>query len=394
MKKNVMMGAVLGAMVVAAGVAKADDSAELKALKQQLQLQKQELADLLAKMEQIETSQQSTSAVTEATDWASRIRLNGDFRYRYELREDEDGLSKARERIRARLGLSAQVNDEVKFGMRLATGGGSTSTNETLDDNFAGKDFYLDRAYVTYSPKEVAGLDITLGRMPKPWFEASDLVFDGDLNPDGIAAQYAMGPVGLVAGTFVAEEHLNQDVRLNVLQVSGDLEPSDNVKLTLGASYFGLTNDEQSDYTELEYDSDTGTWSEETDYVFEQGYDIVEGFAVAKVKAKLPVTATAHYAVNCAADEDENAFLIGFGTQTGKWKFGYNYRRVELNSVMDALNDGDFGQGKPGWEGSKLTAGYSISKNFSAGASWFLANKEIDGDEEMDMVQLDLKAKF
>lgn len=377
MKKNVMMSAVLGAMVVAAGAAKADDAADLAKLQEQVKLQKQELVDLLAKMEQIEKGQKAAKADLKKSDWASKMKINGDFRYRQEWRDDETGLGKSRQRIRARVGLKAKVNDEVKFGMRLATGGKEpTSTNQDLGNTFIDKGFFLDRAYITYSPKAIEGLDITLGKMAKPWYEASDLVFDGDVNPEGIAAQYTCGPVTLAAGNFIVQEEVTDDIRLMMLQAVGKMAPSDDVKVTLGTTYFGVANDQ----------NDTAA--------FQDGFDIVDGFAVADVKAALPLKVTAHVANNFAADSDSSAFLVGLGTKTGKWKFAYNYRRLEANSVIDGLNDSDFGRGETGWEGSKLTAGYSISKNFSAGAAWFFANKEIDGDGEMDMLQLDLKAKF
>lgn len=382
MKKKGMKSAVLGAMVAAASVATADESTELNTLKQQVQIQKQELAALMEKMELIEKNQTATTAQVDSMGWASNIILKGDFRYRYESREDDDGLAKSRQRLRARIGMDAKVNDEVKFGLRLATGGNATSTNQDVDGNFDGKGFYLDRAYVTYSPQAVDGLDVTLGKMAKPWFEASDLVFDGDLNPEGIAATYKIGPLIFAAGNFVAEEELSDDVRLRVAQIAADLSPSEEVKATVGLSYFGITNDENGDQDSKGND------------LYQNGFDIVEAFAVADVNAGMPLSLTGHYVMNGAADENESAYLVGFGTKAGKWKFAYNYRHVEANSVVEGLNDGDFGQGKAGWKGSKLSAGYSLSKNFSAGASYFLANEEINGDGEMDMLQLDLKAKF
>lgn len=385
MKKNVMMSAFLGAVVVATGVAQADDATELQALKRQVEMQKQEMIDLLAKMEQIEKSQQNTKTQMADMSWASNVKLKGDFRYRYEMREEDTAGDddKNRERIRARIGLEAQVNDEVKFGARLATGNSSsaTSTNQTIGDKeetFSKKNVWIDLAYVTYSPEAVAGLDVTLGKMKKPWAEVSDLVFDGDVNPDGIAVNYDAGVAQFTAATLVVDDEYTEDVRLNVLQVAGDLEPSEEVSMTLGATYFGVTNDEGSGDVD-------------------QGFDIGEMFAVADLEAGLPLSLTGHYANNFAADSDGAAFLVGLSTKAGDWKFGYDYRRVEQNANIESLNDGDFGNGDGtgcGWTGHKLKAGYSISKNFSAGASYFFAMEEIDGDEEGQLLQLDLKAKF
>ena len=55
------------------------------------------------------------------------------------------------------------MNETVKFGVRLATGGDNPiSTNQTLDGFASTKDFGVDRAYVAWTP--VKGSTITAGR--------------------------------------------------------------------------------------------------------------------------------------------------------------------------------------------------------------------------------------
>ena len=57
------------------------------------------------------------------TDWYDNIRLDGDFRYRYETIDVEDSPLRRRNRIRARANIRTDVSDDIKVGFGLATGG-------------------------------------------------------------------------------------------------------------------------------------------------------------------------------------------------------------------------------------------------------------------------------
>jgi hypothetical protein len=92
-------------------------------------------------------------------------------------------------RIRARLGLEADVDPRLTAYFRVATGDqpNPDSTTKTLGGYFTNKDIWLDRAYVDYRPFD--GAHLWLGRMANP-FHLAELVWDDDVNPDGIAASY------------------------------------------------------------------------------------------------------------------------------------------------------------------------------------------------------------
>src|SRR5262249_48681260 len=88
--------------------------------------------------------------------------------------------------LRARLGIDAQVVDGVDVGFRLASGGdnGPVSTTQLLGGGFGKKDIWLDQAFISLHPNQYLGLPA--GRMANPFFH-TDLVWDPDLNFDGIA---------------------------------------------------------------------------------------------------------------------------------------------------------------------------------------------------------------
>lgn len=92
-------------------------------------------------------------------------------------------------RIRARLGIDANIDPALTLGFRLATGdqNAPVSTNVNLGGYFNNKDIWLDRAYVDYHP--IDGAHLVAGRIANP-FRLNELAWDEDVNLDGIAASY------------------------------------------------------------------------------------------------------------------------------------------------------------------------------------------------------------
>jgi hypothetical protein len=96
-----------------------------------------------------------------------------------------------RMRLRARLGVKADIADWIQADIRLATGSDRSpvTTNQTLGGagNLSKYGIWLDRASLQLTP--IKGLAIDAGRFANP-FWTSDLQFDDDLNFDGVAASY------------------------------------------------------------------------------------------------------------------------------------------------------------------------------------------------------------
>lgn len=166
-----------------------------------------------------------------AASWTDRIKIDGDFRVRYQRdnfggrntsaqtylnaeSNNENGLSRApdfasfltradgtdiptssttedrgRERIRMRLGLTAKVTDEVGFGLRLATGNATdrVSTNQTLGQNFNKYDLFIDRAFVRLDPAD--WVTVQAGRIANPWF-STEMTWSENLSFEGVATTF------------------------------------------------------------------------------------------------------------------------------------------------------------------------------------------------------------
>jgi hypothetical protein len=96
----------------------------------------------------------------------------------------------------ARLGMTANVSDNVQVGFQLASGGdnGPVSTTQIFGSGFEKEPVYIDLAYVALVP--TPGLSVTLGRMADPFYR-TDLVFDDTLNMDGVEVSGLTKPLGV-----------------------------------------------------------------------------------------------------------------------------------------------------------------------------------------------------
>lgn len=156
-----------------------------------------------------------------APDWTRRITLSGDIRVRSQSElqsslNDTDRFDIARLgassspinvtdinnipyldttqdrinrlRLRARIGLTADITPAVKVGFQIATGDDNSpiSTNTRLAGGFAKRDLWLDKAYLELKPTD--WVKASLGRFDNP-FRSTEILFDDDLRFDGIAAE-------------------------------------------------------------------------------------------------------------------------------------------------------------------------------------------------------------
>ena len=343
----------------------------------------------------------------DITDWLS---AKGDLRTRFEYIDQDDKDSRERFRIRARLALKATVNEDIDMHVRLATGvDDPVSGNQTMGDGFSTKDFGLDRAYIDFHPVSIEGLNIYAGKMAKPWIVVKDLVWDGDLNPEGVAINYAAGnetvALDLHGGAFFADERkTDDDTYLFTAQVAATIEPADDLSIQGGASLFTYLNME--DYATL-YDSED-SFGNDSRAVMEDGeetgellYDLdfteVEFFVIAKLDLGLPVKLYSDYVLNTEADSDDTGYMagvtLGKAKDPGSWQFDYNYRDLEANAVVGVFTDSDSGGGGTDVTGHRVQGKYQIAKNLQGAVTWFM-NEIGDDDTDYNRLQVDLIAKF
>ena len=149
------------------------------------------------------------AAATSAGKWKlsapiNEVELYGDMRVRYEGRQGTTGdfvagspgpndtQKRSRERYRFRLGLRGTLADDFFFGFRIETSTNPRSTNVTFGDDAGpfGKvsdAIGIGQAYLGYSG--FRDVRLTVGKMPNP-LVTTLMVWDGDINPEGMAEQW------------------------------------------------------------------------------------------------------------------------------------------------------------------------------------------------------------
>ena len=210
MKKLTLAAAAL-CVALGGTVARAQDAGALL----DLLVKKKLITDQEA--EEVRSELVKESASTAAGKWKlsapiTELELYGDTRLRYEYRGGrtapnqpvappapgvagrDDWLERDRLRYRLRVGLRGTLADDWFFGLRLETSTSNRSTNVTFgaDSNngpFSKNDdgIFVGQAYFGYTG--FPDFKLTGGRMPQPLI-TTPLVWDDDINPEGLAEQW------------------------------------------------------------------------------------------------------------------------------------------------------------------------------------------------------------
>ncbi len=416
------------------GTARADEISELRKEQEKLYNQLVEMNNRLLKMEAAQKEQgQKLSKmqesggfeIPETLSWLEKIKLYGDFRYRYECR-DRDWKTDPkddRHRIRARVGVQFQINEEYLFDFRVATaeflkneddaiipGSGANSTNQTLGDYWSGKNLWVDRAYVSYTPKAVEGLTIAAGKIYNPFYVGkSDLIWDGDVNPEGFALQYTKPWtekdelfLNAFAG-YVEENGSSADKRMFGGQVGLIHTFEDKSKATFGVAYYDYSNVKGQALPAINDQvidgGAAGNSNDGTNYLYD--YNLMEAFGQYAFKlGTYPLAVFGDYVVNTASGvKEDTGWLAGLtfnrAKDPGTWDITYSYRDLEADAALGAFADSDFADGGTNARGHKINWTYILAKNASFGISYYLADKlEEKPNEDYKRIQLDFIVKF
>ncbi len=373
-------------------------------------------------------------------DWVKNLKFKGDFRFRYQYQNFEDAvkddtLERNRLRYRARLGLEAKVNDWAKVNFGLASGSYESkitadqlasgkdikaslgqdlrSTNQTFDDFFSHKPVWIDYAYAEFTPW--SWLTLSGGKMKNPFHTASELIWDGDITPEGAAVQFkypVIDELSLLAnaGIFVLDEvKALDDPMMAVVQAGAALKVG-GFDATATLSYYDPMN-------LVNADTNTSEGAKMRDYVY-QGY-YWKNLAAAldasyTIKEKYQIGLMGELTTNLydlnkdalgAKADDTIAFFVGIkgGTKAlkdlGDFQSSLSYRQIGIASWIPFLIDSDPFDGNVNAEGIKFDIKAGLYKNFSFAATlnyfWTLDKKFNSDKRNRDLLlQLDLNYKF
>ncbi|HEY8520839.1 MAG TPA: putative porin [Gammaproteobacteria bacterium] len=333
-----------------------------------------------------------------ARETSPRLAFSGDLRYRHESIDETGERSRNRHRVRARLGAEAVLADDLTVEFVLATGGDDpVSANQTLGSSFTRKDFGVDRAWFDWRPTDrmrVAG-----GKMPNPFHRPGEhhLIFDRDLNPEGLALGYGFGDWFVNVAGFVVEERGDApDVLLFGGQLGYRTTLAGGARLTTGLSYYDYRATQGSAPF---YDGAAAGNRLDPLGRYLSDFDDAEAFAELELDARgRPLTLFADYVVNTAAARDDSGFAVGarYGEVTGRggWAFGWAYQALEADAVVGTFTDSDFAGGGTDNEGHVLEMSYGLRERWRLDARYFANRRGADAGAERDYDRLQIDVVF
>ena len=336
------------------------------------------------------------------TSWTDKMYWKGDFRYRYESFDIEGRPNRDRNRVRARAALIADITPTIQVGLGLASGGDDpVSSNQTLGGGGSTKDIRMDLAYFDWSG--LKDTHVYGGKFSNYIHRAGKnaLLWDGDWRPEGTGIKWNNGKFFANAlGTWIESDSNSGQSFAYLTQLGIKLPIGDNFTLTTGVGYHvfdtqgtGSYYGDDDDFFGNSFDPITKTYLydyEELEFFADLGFELF-GY---------PALLFGNYVQNQAADENDEAYAVGFkygsAKNKGEWQFGYVYQKLEADSLLGLLTDSDFGGGGTDSKGSIIKGSYAIDKNFNANFTYFINDVGLKSGDPIDFkrLQLDLSFKY
>jgi len=363
----------------------------------------------------------------ELPKWVKNTKLKGDVRLRYQKQDqNRDGrVNRDRARMRARLGIITEVNEQWVAGIGMASGGADPrSTNQTFQDAFSTSDWRLDYAFAKYKPFK--WLNFIGGQFKNPIWGTKDLLWDGDIRPQGVAAALKYKPMDNLE-LFATPAYLVVDENRNITADPKAWLLQGGLKFKMKPAYIKLAGtyydwqqlDDQAPGTTAP-NSAAGTNSVHPvtgNLMFEYDSIVCDLEIGTKLPCSLvPFAAVFGQYVKSDADDsrdgfpsawgkdDDTGYLVGFKfghkkvKKRWQWQAKYNYRRLETDAWPDFLPDSDAYGGDTNIKGHEIEFKLGLHKYVTIGLDYY-NTKPIRtalgaGDMAEKVLQADLVLKW
>ena len=330
---------------------------------------------------------------------------SGDFRLRFE-RSDEfnNHVDRARDRsrLRFRFGGDYAFNETVKIGARLVTGdsGNSNSTHEDVgggNDYFGSFDVSLDRLYMNYSPEWAQGTWFQFGKFGNPFQKNpvwSGFVWDGDVQPEGVAFGRDEGTFSWTVGEYVLDENSSGT---ETLMTVAEVRMASVQGFGLSVALYDYDNNVDSILIVQDDPESYGNLFSGT--AFESDFTIFN--AIGSYRMNKLIFAL-EYMKNLGANTDnplveDTGYAAGFSYQLDDTnKVYYQYADIGNDSILaDFAQDdlpSDLGSG---WAGNIIGWKHDLGDNMQANL-WMMAVTDSAYEDAADdyRIRLDFNLKF
>ena len=342
----------------------------------------------------------------EIPEWVKNTKFGGDLRLRYQYQDREgDPTKETRERFRIRAGAETKVMDQVKVGFGLiADGDDPRSGTDTFQDTFSKKSVRIDYAFAEYTP--ASWLNLIGGKFYNPLYRPDDLVWDGDITPEGAAAKFRRQVLPnlelyLNAAFYILDEKTNdKDPYMTAFQpgLIWNITSDVNLQFALAYYYFGGVKGSTLDFSsgtnstvggKLVYDYDAPVLSAELGFKNPFGLVFIPYFGL-----------FGEYVYNPDPDTDNSGYLAGLRVghpdmkKFGDWRWEISYRHLEKDAWPDVFPDSDFYSGSTNVEGMETILNFAFWRNIWLTLDYYHARKILGLEQKENLFQADLNLKF
>lgn len=358
--------------------------------------------------------------------WGQAIKFRGDLRVRYQYNDNENRpVTRHMGRYRLRFGVDAKANDRVSAGFGFASGSSPDprSTNQTMTDNFGKKALYVDYAFAEYKASE--RVSVAAGRIRNPLWLTNDMLWDTDINMEGISARFNVplargwkffGSAGYLVLNELAAS--SQDPGLFFAQPGLSwADPGGAYDFRAGAAVYGFNHQKHS--SPLNYRPSTADGYQRVNTLaggkYKYSYNSVspELEVNADLREPLPVPLLSAFGwklsyvgffgnyVQALGHGSDNKGGIGgvrLGQrkveEAGHWQLRYSVRRLGKDAWLETYPDSDFFGGSAGVKGREILLALGLRKDFVLDLDYY-STQAIGGSLRGERVfQADLNVKF
>ena len=335
------------------------------------------------------------AAPARAAELAEDLSLSGDLRVRHEGKFPSGGFpgdEYSRAGARVRLALKAELDENWDLGLRLATGGGMTSTNQTFDALNEGAPLYVDRAFARFHAGELRKIELFAGRMPNPYV-SSFVLWDTDYNPDGLAEKLVLrtdsGAFFVNAGQHVLGLGPDGGYGPGLLAIQPGVEfAAGGGKLTAAVAYYSFPNADEvpADYSSVP----PGNAYALADLYVEWNGSVSSG---------LPLRVWLDLFTNTEADADRVGFAGGIGVgatrEKGDVSFSLAYAVIDRDAMWINLGDSTVAGGLEDRDSAAfvLKVCTKLGKGATLSATWYSKDDRYS-DAHEDKIEINLVLKF
>lgn len=366
----------------------------------------------------------SVAAAPEKVSTEKKLKWSGDLRYRATKSHEAIDQNRYTQQLRARLGVTAEVNKDVDAVVRLMTGTKAVSGNQTLGDSsdpgMPRRSFGIDWAYIDWHLGESSHLWV--GRTANPFWAPgkTGIIFDPNLAFEGVALKLEKrGPGGgmflNLDASVISENYKAPDDVVDTGLVGGDAGlalKTDFGTFTGHAGFYHYLNVTNRLITTVEKGATIDPYSypsepykgnsvyrpdpAKAEYFFAYQYAIWEAGAEWKWQVK-PFDFLAYYdaALNDRVRAAHRAEEYGISAKYKRVQLVFVQLLREADSVFAAYTDADTNGGGTDNRGKRISFIYHLADNSQLAYHRYRADRGISTVERpYEADRLELQVSF